>query len=106
MKTYELSDMIKGWFVGDFDPASFRTNACEVACKQYKAGESEGRHVHRIATEITLVVHGRVAMNGRSYSAGSIIVLEPGEATDFSVKEDATTVVVKVPSVVGDKYAE
>ena len=43
-------------------------------------------------------------MNGRTYGAGDIIVLEPGEATDFRALEKTTTVVVKMPSVLGDKY--
>jgi hypothetical protein len=31
-------------------------------------------------------------------------LLEPGESADFNVLEDTTTVVVKVPSLLGDKY--
>jgi len=40
---------------------------------------------------------------GRTWEAGDIIVVEPGEATSFTAITDATNVVVKVPSVVGDK---
>jgi quercetin dioxygenase-like cupin family protein len=75
-----------------------------VACKHYDAGAAEAAHVHRIATELTLIAAGRVTMNGRTYAAGDIIVLEPGEATDFRALEKTTTVVVKMPSVLGDKY--
>ncbi len=99
-----LSDMVGGWLVGDFDPSCFRTAACEVACKRYNAGDSEQAHVHRVATEITLIASGRVVMNGRTLGAGDIVIIEPGEATDFQVLDDATTVVVKLPSVAGDKY--
>ena len=90
--------------VGNFEPTCIRTTACEVACKHYKAGESEAAHVHRVASELTLIASGRVTMNGRTYGAGDIVILEPGEATDFKALEDATTVVVKMPSVAGDKY--
>jgi len=99
-----LKDMVGGWIVGDFEPTCLKTTACEVACKHYEAGASEAAHVHRIATEVTLVAVGRVAMNGRTFTAGDIIVLEPGEATDFRALERTTTVVVKMPSVAGDKY--
>ena len=99
-----LKDMVGGWMVGDFEPACIRTAACEVACKQYPAGASEAAHVHRVATELTLVAKGRVTMNGRVYSEGDIIILEPGEASDFQALEPSTTVVVKMPSVAGDKY--
>ena len=60
--------------------------------------------MHRVATEITLVASGRVRMNDRTFTAGDIILLEPGEATDFQALERSTTVVVKMPSVAGDKY--
>jgi quercetin dioxygenase-like cupin family protein len=99
-----LEDMVGGWMVGDFDPTCIRTAACEVACKHYQAGASEAAHVHRVATELTLIASGRVTMNGRTYGAGDIVILAPGEATDFKALEDATTVVVKMPSVAGDKY--
>lgn len=99
-----LDDMIGGWMVGDFEPSCLKTSACEVACKHYRAGAREAAHVHRIATELTLIATGRVTMNERTFVAGDIIILEPGEATDFCAIEDSTTVVVKMPSVAGDKY--
>jgi hypothetical protein len=99
-----LKDMVGGWMVGDFEPTCLKTSACEVACKHYEAGASEVAHMHRVATELTLVAAGRVTMNGRTFTAGDIIVLEPGEATDFRAVERTTTVVVKMPSVAGDKY--
>ena len=44
-------------------------------------------------------------MMGQRWSAGDIVVVEPGEATDFLAVTDAVNVVVKLPSVAGDKYA-
>jgi quercetin dioxygenase-like cupin family protein len=43
-------------------------------------------------------------MNDIEYDEGDIILMEPGEATDFKAITDAMNVVVKVPSVKGDKY--
>ena len=43
-------------------------------------------------------------MNDAHYGPGDIIMIEPGEATDFEALSDVTTVVVKTPSVAGDKY--
>ena len=104
MKTARLDDMKLGWFVGDFSPVVLQTTQFEVACKEYTAGAVENRHVHNVATELTLIVRGRVRMNDREFRAGDIIVLAPGEPTDFVVIEDTITVVVKAPSVAGDKY--
>ena len=104
MRKARLGDMVKGWFVGDFSPVAYRTPAAEVAVKEYKSGDAEERHVHRIATEVTLVFKGVVQMNGVRYGEGEIVVLDPGEATDFRCLADAITVVVKVPGAKDDKY--
>jgi quercetin dioxygenase-like cupin family protein len=96
--------MTGGWLVGDFEPTCLRTPACEVACKSYPAGAREPAHVHRIATELTLIASGRAEMCGREWTAGDIVILDPGEATDFHAIEPTMTVVVKMPSVAGDKY--
>ena len=100
----QLKDMVGGWMVGNFEPTCIKSTACEVACKYYEAGAVEAPHVHRIATELTLIAAGKVTMNGRTLVAGDIVVLEPGEPADFRVLEPTTTVVVKMPSVAGDKY--
>ena len=43
-------------------------------------------------------------MFGNEYSEGDIIVVEPGEATDFVAITDAQNVVVKIPGASNDKY--
>ena len=104
MKKFESKDMFRGWFVGDFEPSSFKTKDCEVAHQKYKAGDYEQKHMHKVATEITSIIKGKVVMNGIEYQEGDIIVINPGEATDFKAITDAENIVVKVPCVKGDKY--
>jgi hypothetical protein len=104
MKSFHLDDMIKGWFVGDFSPVAFSTKDCEVAVKKYKAGDCEGAHHHKIATEITVVVSGQIRMVGKNWGAGDIVVVEPGTVTDFEALTDVVNVVVKVPGASDDKY--
>ena len=96
--------MTKGWFVGDFVPTSFSSKDCEVAIKHYSKGDHEAAHYHKISTEITAIVSGDVRMLGREWTAGDILTIEPGEATDFLALTDVITVVVKVPSSTSDKY--
>lgn len=102
--TAKLQDMVKGWFVGNFEPTLHKTNAVEVAVKHYKKGDSEEMHYHKLATEITVVVSGSVQMNGSIYTAGDIIVMAPYEATDFIALEDSVNAVVKIPGANHDKY--
>lgn len=104
MKVFKERDMIRGWFVGNFIPTTFDTKACEASVRRYKAGDFEPLHHHKVATEITAIISGTVKMNGVTYSEGDIIVTEPGDATDFLAETDAVNVVIKVPSVIGDKY--
>ena len=104
MKKYLLDDMTKGWFVGNFSPTIIKTQEVEVGVKRYRKNEYEEIHHHKVATEITVIVSGKVRMNGAFYGAGDIIVIEPGESTDFEVLEDVTTVVVKYPGTQNDKY--
>lgn len=106
MKIEQLDRMVKGWFVGNFSPSVYKTNDCEVAVKSYKKGDLEGRHYHKIATEITVVVIGKVKMFDTVYSQGDIIVVEPGDCTSFEALEDTINVVVKVPGANNDKYME
>jgi hypothetical protein len=104
VKVHRLEDMTKGWFVGDFEPTAVRTSAAEVAVKTYAAGDAEDRHLHRVATEVTVIVSGEATMEGRRLRAGDIVVLEPGDPSDFLAHTDVVTAVVKLPSVAGDKY--
>lgn len=104
MKTARLNDMFKGWFVGNFEPTLYKTNDCEVAVKQYKAGDYEGKHYHKIATEITVIVKGSARMFDTVYNEGDVVICEPGDVTDFTALTDAVNVVVKIPGANNDKY--
>ena len=104
MKHFQLENMVRGWFVGNFFPSAFTTNSCEVGIKMYKKGDYEKEHFHKIATEITVLVSGSVRMCNQEWNSGDIVVVEPGESTDFTALSDALTVVVKVPGVLDDKY--
>jgi len=99
-----LNEFTNGWVVGDFVPALVNNKDVEIAIKKYKTNDSEKRHVHKIATEYTIVVSGKVEMNGVVYSNGDVVEIKPEQSTDFLCLEDSITVVVKTPSVIGDKY--
>ena len=104
MKCFKLADMVKGWFVGNFEPTLYRTNDVEIAVKEYSKGDYETAHYHKIATEITVIQSGHVKMFGKIFNSGDIIVVEPNEATDFEALEDTVTFVVKIPGANDDKY--
>jgi dTDP-4-dehydrorhamnose 3,5-epimerase-like enzyme len=104
MKISNLNAMTKGWFIGNFEPTMLNTRDVEVAVKHYSQGVCEARHYHKIATEFTVIISGKVRMNQTEFGAGTIIQIEPGEATDFEAIEDTVTVVIKHPGCNNDKY--
>lgn len=106
MKTANLSQMVRGWFIGNFSPSLHQTKDFEAAVKFFKQGEKEAKHKHAIATEFTVIISGKVCMNGEIFSAGDIIILNPGETAEFSCLEEAATCVIKIPSAGNDKIIE
>ena len=96
--------MVNGWFVGNFEPTVLSTNDVEVAVKRYEKNDYEERHFHKVATEITMVVEGKIEMNGSVYQSGDIITIDPFTATDFRALTNVITVVVKHPGANNDKY--
>jgi len=104
MKIYNLDNFLRGWFIGNFSPSIFITEDVEVAVKQFKTGELELAHYHKIATEITVVIKGRVSMNEQEFSEGNIVVISPNEVVSFVSITDSTLLVVKLPCALGDKY--
>lgn len=102
----KIEDMVKGWFIGSFEPTLYKTNDVEVGVKKYKAGENEAFHHHKLATEFTVILNGEVEMSGEKYKDGDIIKIQPGTSTNFIAITDVTTVVVKIPGATNDKYID
>jgi mannose-6-phosphate isomerase-like protein (cupin superfamily) len=106
METFNLNNMFKGWFIGDFEPTIKNTKDFEFAIKRYNSGDYEKKHHHKISTEYTIIIEGEVEMNGVHYEKDDIIVINPNESTDFNCLTDVITAVVKIPSAKNDKYID
>lgn len=99
-----VDNFIKGWLVGDFKPSIINSKDIEVGLKYYKKGDKETSHVHKIITEYTIVVSGKIRMNNKVYSEKEIVEILPNTLTDFESLEDSITLVIKSPSIPSDKY--
>lgn len=104
MKCFKLKEMTGGWIVGNFEPAILQSREVEVAVKYYNKGDTETWHYHKIATEITVIVSGKVKMNDQLFLQGDAILIQPNEGTNFEVLEDTVTTVVKIPGTLNDKF--
>jgi len=104
LERYKLSAHTRGWVVGDFFPSLIHSNEIEVAVQNFKAGDREAKHVHKIAKEITIIAKGSCIINEQLFNEGDIVVIAPGEAASFEALQNTVTVVIKTPSVPSDKY--
>ena len=80
-----IENYTRGWFIGNFEPSLYKTEAVEIAVKSYLKGDFEEKHFHKIATEFTLIIAGKVQMNSKTYSAGDIIQIDKYDSTDFLI---------------------
>jgi mannose-6-phosphate isomerase-like protein (cupin superfamily) len=103
MKRYKLTDMIGGWFIGNFEPSIYPSNDFEVCLKRYKKGDKEPAHFQHTATEYTLVVSGQIRLGEKFFGENEIIEIPPLEIADFESITDSVVVAIKTPSIPSDK---
>jgi len=104
MKTYKMFEMRGGWFIGDFEPSVFKTKDFEVAFLKHHKGQKWPSHYHAIAKEINYLVKGKMKIQNKILVQGDIFIFEPKEIANPEFLEDCEVLVVKIPSVIGDKY--
>ena len=100
----KLSDYIRGWIIGDFEPSILRTKDFEVGILTHKKGEIKPPHIHKISTEYNVLLEGEVIIQGKKLVKGDVFVLKEGEIADPNFLEDCIFLCVKVPSLPDDKY--
>jgi len=103
MKITKLADYYKGWFIGNFEPSIFKTDKFEVGIIFHKKGEEWTCHYHT-GTEINYLISGKIRMQEEVLVSGDVFMLAPYEVADPEFLEDCMVVVVKTPSIPGDKY--
>ena len=103
MKFYELEEFTNGWFIGNFQPSIFKNSSFEVAIKSYKKGDKEPTHKQILATELTVVLSGKILLGGQILQSGQILQIDPGEFANFEALLDSLLVCVKYPSIPSDK---
>jgi hypothetical protein len=92
----------RGWFVGDFPEAAFKTDLCEVTYLEEEI-HHHPPHRHTKCHEILLIVEGSVKCNDQIYYDGDILIFEPMELVDVEYLEKTKVVAVKTPAGGNDK---
>ena len=100
------NDELKGWFVGIFEPNLIKKDDIEVGIKRIKANTYPDFHYHKIKTEYTILIEGKIICQTikKVVESGSIIKLYPYEKNDQYFPIDSLILVINTPSIQGDKY--
>jgi quercetin dioxygenase-like cupin family protein len=105
MKRHRLSESgDRGWFIGAFDRAVWKTPDFEVGYMFNPKGDVSPKHYHKEAKELSLIASGRVIANGEEFGPGDMFEIDPGEHLYCEYLEDTITVCIKTPSCPQDKY--
>jgi mannose-6-phosphate isomerase-like protein (cupin superfamily) len=103
MKVSRIENYKGGWYIGNFNPAAYKTNGFEVSYKIHKKGEIWDWHYHEHLDEINLIIRGSMTIQGKILSSGDIFILEPMEIADPEFIEDCEIVCIKSPNITNDK---
>ena len=104
MKIHKLNSMVRGWFIGDFEPSILRTKDFEVGILDHKKGEAWPVHYHKEAVEYNVLLEGKMMVRDKIISAGDIFIFDAYEVADPVFLEDCKVVCIKCPSLPNDKY--
>ena len=108
MKIGKFKEMKLGYFVGNFEPSFHKTESFEVAYKIHRKGEDWPRHYQRTATEVNLLLRGRIEFETEKgwfmVRKGDLFSFEPGEwCKPTFMSKKCEVIVVKFPSNPEDK---
>ena len=103
MKIYKMNTMKNGWFIGNFEPSILKTSVFEVGIMNHKKGEYWPKHKHQHLEEYNYLLSGKMVIHNNELNSGDIFVIDREEVADPVFLEDCIVIVVKVPSIPGDK---
>jgi len=104
MKVVKINKFNGGWFIGNFKPSVLNTDLFEVCIKYHPKDQKWPAHYHKVATEYNYLISGKMKIQNKTLKKGDIFILYPNEIADPVFLEDCEVLVVKTPSIIGDKY--
>lgn len=104
MKITKIEDYFRGWFVGNFEPSCYHTEKFEVGFLTHEKDEYWPPHIHKQSTEINLLIDGEMIIQNTHLKSGDIFIIEPNEIADPLFLTRCKVLVIKTPSLPGDKY--
>lgn len=99
-----IKRMYRGWLIGNFEPCILKTKDFEIGILTHKKGEVWPKHFHKEAVEYNCLIEGKMTVQNKLIEPGMIFIFEKNEIADPIFLEDCKVLVIKIPSVIGDKY--
>jgi hypothetical protein len=103
MEIFDIKNMFRGWFLGDFEPSVYETKDFEVGYLSHSRGEIWPSHYHEKVLEINLLIKGKIKFNNIMIEPGQIFIFKPFEVSEPEFLEDCELVCIKTPSIPSDK---
>lgn len=105
MLVSHISKFKGGWYIGNFTPSLYINKNFEVCLKTHHKKEKIAVHYHKRATEINLVIKGRMFVNQKLLKKGDIFILKKKEIVHAKcISTTAQIIVIKFPSNSRDKF--
>ena len=102
--THDLSEFIRGWFIGDFDKCIKRVKEYEIGLLKHARDEKWRFHYHKVSTEFNFLLTGKMLLNGVLMEENNLFILKPNQIACPIFLTDCEILCIKIPSVPGDKY--
>ena len=103
LRKHRLVSFKGGWFLGNFQPSLQRTQRCEVGYKVHAQGDVWPAHYQKTAWEYNLLVYGHLQIGRQHFYGGDLFVVPPTRVVKPLFHSRCEVVVVKIPSIPGDK---
>lgn len=104
MKVSNINSFNSGWLVGNFSPTLFKSSDVEIGHHTYPSGYISDRHYHKVSIEYNYILKGKLIADGQTLSTGDIFIYEPHEESNVFFLEETDLIIIKAPSLPGDKY--
>ena len=100
---FNINDMFRGWFIGNFEPAVLKNSGFEIGYLLHKQGEKWDTHYHNNIDEVNLLIKGKMILNDIEIRPNEIFVIKHKTIACPIFLEDCYIICIKIPFMVGDK---
>ncbi len=103
MTKKNINDFLNGCIIGNYSNVLLNTKDFEISIQKYNKGMCDPSYYHKETLTYTVVLEGVIKFHKSIYYKDDIIEIVEWETVSFECLEDATLLIIKIPSIIGDK---